>query len=87
MGLAGFLPLLALLVGFFWIALHAVHRNLANRRAALLLIVVLAQVAFCVYGTVNLVLESPFLASLFWVSIGLSLWMIQLLDLEQSVQV
>jgi len=87
MGLAGFLPLLALLVCFFWIALRAVHRNLANRHAALLLIVVLAQVAFCVYGTVNLVLESPFLASLFWVSIGLSLWMIQLLDLEQSVQV
>jgi O-antigen ligase len=87
MGFAGFLPLLALLVYFFWIALHAVHRNLANQRAAFLLMGVLAQVAFLVLGTANLVLESPFLASLFWASMGLSQRMIHMLDLERSLQV
>ena len=86
MGLTGFVPLLAALVYFFWITFHAVRRNLENRRGAFLLIVVLAQVAFCVFGAANLVFESPFLASLSWASIGLSLRMIKMLDLEQLLR-
>ena len=86
MGLAGSLPLLAVLIHFFWVAFQAVRRNLENRRAAFLLIVVLAQVAFCVFGTANLVFESPFLASLSWTSMGLSLRMIRMLDLERLLR-
>jgi O-antigen ligase len=85
MGLVGFLPLLCLLVYFFGIALGALHRNFKSRRVAFLWIVVLAQVIFCLYGTANLLLESPFLSSLFWALMGLGLSMVRMLDLERSL--
>lgn len=82
MGLTGFLQLFAVLVCFFWLGLRALHRNSANHRAPFLQIVILAQVSFCVFGGANSVLESPFLASLFWAGMGLGLRMIYKLDLE-----
>ena len=84
MGLIGFSPLLALLVCFFWHGFRAVRRNLDNRRVSWLQIMLLAQMAFCLYGSANLLLESPFLASLFWVAIGLTLRMIRILDGERQ---
>jgi len=42
-------------------------------------------VAFCFYGTANLLLESPFLASLFWVLMGLGLRMARMVDLERTL--
>jgi O-antigen ligase len=85
MGLIGFLPLLAFLAYFFWRGLRAVHRNLANRRVAFLQIVILAQLSFCVYGGAFPVLESPYLASLFWVGMGIGLRMIMKFELERSL--
>jgi O-antigen ligase len=85
MGLIGFLPLLALLAYFFWSAIGAACRNLENPRVAWLWIVILALVAFCFYGSANLLLESPFLASLFWVLIGLGLRMARMVDLERTL--
>jgi len=85
MGLTGFLPLLALLVYFFWSTVGAAYRNVENSRVPWLWIVILAQVAFCFYGAANLLLESPFLASLFWVSIGLGLRMARMVDLERTL--
>jgi O-antigen ligase len=85
MGLTGLLPVLALLSFFFWVTLRAVHGNLRNRLVAFLQIVILGQLAFCVYGTANLVLESPFLASLFWTAMGLGLRMVRMLDFERSL--
>ena len=85
MGLIGLLPVLALLSFFFWVTLRAVHGNLRNRLVAFLQIVILGQLAFCVYGTANLVLESPFLASLFWTAMGLGLRMVRMLDFERSL--
>jgi O-antigen ligase len=85
MGLIGLLPLLVFLFYFFWITLRAVRRNLENRRVAFLQIVVLSQLAFCFYGAANLVLESPFLASLFWTTSGLGLRMVRMLDFERSL--
>src|SRR5204863_280670 len=64
MGLIGFIPLLAFLCYFFWLASRAVYRNRKNHRTLFLLIAVMGQMAFCVYGMANFVLESPFLASL-----------------------
>jgi O-antigen ligase len=84
MGLTGSLPLLALLVYLFWIDVRAVRHNLENRRVAFLLIVVLAQVAFCFYGVANLLLESPFIASLFWVVVGVGFRMVRMLEFERS---
>jgi O-antigen ligase len=83
MGLIGFLPLFAFLAYFFWCGLRAVHRNSENRRVAFLQIMILAQGSFCLYGAANLLLESPFLASLFWAGMGLGLRTIQILDSER----
>jgi O-antigen ligase len=83
MGVIGFLPLLGLIVSFLWFGFRAVRRNLKNSRVAFLQIMLLAQVAFCLYGAANLLLESPFLGSLFWTAMGLGLRMVQLLDVER----
>jgi O-antigen ligase len=86
MGLIGFLPLFAFLAYFFWRGLQCVHRNFKNRRVAFLQIVILAQLALCLYGSANLLLESPYLASLFWAGMGIGLRMIKKLDLERSLR-
>jgi O-antigen ligase len=86
MGVIGFLPLLALLVYFFWSTIGAAHCNLGSRRVALLQIVVLAQLAFLLYGAANLMLESPFLAALFWATCGLGLRIVRMLNLERLLR-
>ncbi len=86
MGLLGFLPLLALLAYFFWLCLRAVHHNSENRRVSFLQALILAQISFCVWGGADSVLESPYLASLFWVGMGIGLGMIQKLNYERSLQ-
>ena len=86
MGLIGFLPLVALLVYFFWSTIAAAHCNLGSRRVALLQIVVLAQLAFLLYGAANLMLESPFLAALFWATWGLGLRIVRMLNLERLLR-
>ena len=86
MGLIGFLPLLGLLVCFLGLSLRAARRNLDSNLVAFLQIMLLAQAAFCLYGTANLLLESPFLASLFWAAMGIGLRMIRMLDAERLLQ-
>ena len=86
MGLSGLLPLLALLLYFFLTALRAVHCHSQKRCVVFLQIAILAQVALCIYGSANLLLESPFLASLFWVGSGVGLRMSKMLDLERSLR-
>lgn len=83
MGLIGFFPLLALLTYFLWTTVRGLPRNSRNHGAALAWIVVLAVIAFCFYGAANLLLESPFLASIFWAFMGLGLSMARLLDCER----
>lgn len=85
MGLIGFLPLLLLLVYLFWRTVGAALRNLENPRVAWLWIAVLALVAFCFYGSANLLLESPFLASVFWMLVGLGFRMARMVDLERAL--
>ena len=87
MGLLGFLPLFALLVYFFWLCLQAVHRNSENRCVCFLQTLILAQVSLCVWGGADSVLESPYLASLFWVGMGIGLQAVQKLNYERSLQI
>jgi len=86
MGLCGFLPLAALLIYVLRCGLRSIHRHRRSHRIALLEIVVGTQTAFCLYGLANLLIESPFLASLFWMSMGLSLRIMRMLDAERSLQ-
>jgi len=87
MGLLGFLPLLALLAYFFWLCLRAVHRNSGNRRVSFLQTLFLVQVSLCVWGGADSMLESPYLASLFWVGMGIGLRIVQKLDYGRSLQI
>lgn len=84
MGLLGFLPLLVFLTYFFWLGFHAIRRNRQDHHVVFLEIVILAQICFCVWGGASLLLESPYLASLFWAGVGISLRVAQKLDLESS---
>jgi len=86
MGLVGFLPLFGLLGYFFWRGLQCMHGNSENRRVAFLQIAILAQLALCLFGSANLLLESPYLASLFWTVMGVDLGMIRRLDLERLLR-
>jgi len=45
----------------------------------------LAQVVMAVFGSLNLLLESPFLASLFWMNLGLTLRTTRLLAAEPAL--
>ena len=86
MGVLGFLPFLALLGCFFWLALRAVHLHSKNGHIPFLQIAILAEVSYCVFGAANLLLESPYLASLFWAGTGVSLRMIAKFDWEKSAR-
>jgi O-antigen ligase len=86
MGLLGFLPLLVFLTYFFWLGFQAIRRNRQHNDVVFLEIVILAVVCFCVWGGASLMFESPYLASLFWAGVGISLRLAQKLDLERSVR-
>jgi O-antigen ligase len=85
MGFCGFLPLVALLMCFLSGGLRSVHRYRNRQRIALLEMVLVAQAAFCLFGMGNLLLESPFLASFFWVLMGLSLRITRMLDMDGTL--
>ena len=86
MGIVGFLPFLVFLSYYFWLAFNAVGRNRRDDHVTFLVIVILAQVCFCVWGGASLLLESPYLASLFWAGVGISLRLTQKLDFERSLR-
>ena len=86
MGLIGLLPLLVFLGYFFWRVSAALGRHRKTSRALFLQLGCAVQVSFCLFGMANLLLESPYLASLFWTAIGVDLRMIRMLDLEQSLR-
>jgi O-antigen ligase len=84
MGLLGFLPLLVFLTAFFWLGFQAILRHRQGVHVPFLQIVILAQICFCLWGGASLMLESPYLASLFWAGVGISLRAARKLDLEGS---
>jgi O-antigen ligase len=79
MGLLGFLPAMVLLGGFQWKGWGSLRSLHQDRRAVFLYVLLLAQLAMSVFGSLNLLLESPFLASMFWVTLGVGMRVISLL--------
>jgi O-antigen ligase len=86
MGLIGFLPLLTLLSFFFLRAFKTLQRHHSDRHALFLQTLVIGELAFCFYGMANIVLESPFLASLFWGGMGIGLRAMDNLNAGRSTQ-
>jgi O-antigen ligase len=75
MGVTGFIPLALFLAYFHWKGWGCVRRLHQPRESSLLYVVLIAHVAMCAYGCLNLLLESPFLASLFWLLSGVGIRM------------
>jgi O-antigen ligase len=79
MGLLGFLPAMVLFVSFQWKGWRSLRSFHQEREAVFLYVLLLAQLAISVFGSLNLLLESPFLASMFWVILGVGLRVMSLL--------
>jgi O-antigen ligase len=79
MGLLGFVPAMVLLVGFQWKGWSTLRSFHEQPGALFLYVLLLAQLAMCFFGCLNLLLESPFLGSIFWVILGVGMRMISLL--------
>ena len=84
MGLLGFLPFLTFLASFFWSTLRTARESRTCYGAPFLQILILAQVSFCIWGGADAVLESPYLASLFWVGMGLGSRMVEKLNFNYA---
>lgn len=70
LGLVGAAAFLGLLITFFLSAIVTFRRSVEPQRFYLYVIIMI-QIAFCMFGGLNLLLESPFTASFFWINMGL----------------
>lgn len=75
MGLIGILPLLAILLYFFFRAFSYLRGALFNDAPCLL--VTIFQIVLVTLGMFNLVLETPFYGSIFWLNLGIGFWLIE----------
>jgi O-antigen ligase len=78
-GLLGILPLGLLLVSFHWRGWRCLRTIGRGRDGLLLYIVLVGQLIMSAYGFLNLLLESPFLASIYWLILGAGIRMMWLL--------
>jgi O-antigen ligase len=79
MGLLGFVPAMILLLGFQWMGWSTLRSFHQQPGALFLYVLLLVQLAMCFFGCLNLLLESPFLGSIFWVILGVGMRIINLL--------
>jgi O-antigen ligase len=85
MGLAGFVPLMCLFGHFFlqgWKALRSCRKQ---QESLLLYCCMLAFLSMFLSGALNLALESPFAASIFWLTMGVCYRMMILLARQQRL--
>lgn len=71
MGLTGILPLLFSLGYVLRKSAQVLRRHAEDPKVYMLHVLLLSQIMLCSYGVLNLLLESPFLASLFWLNLGM----------------
>jgi len=85
MGLLGFLPAMVMLAGFQWKGWKSLRMFHQRPGTAFLYAVLLGQLVVYLYGSLNLLLESPFLASIFWLSVGVEMSLISLLRTSSQI--
>jgi O-antigen ligase len=83
-GLLGIIPLVLLLASFHWKGWHCLRTAPGGRDSLLLYILLIGQLIMAVYGFLNLLLESPFLASIYWLILGAGIRMMWLLRNSNS---
>jgi O-antigen ligase len=79
MGVVGFLPVMVLLLGFQWKGWRSLRSFHQQPEAPLLYVLLLGQLVASFFGFLNLLLESPFLASIFWIILGVGMRVMSLL--------
>jgi O-antigen ligase len=79
MGIVGILPFGVLLVTFLLRGWRTLFAFRDRKEAAWLYVLLLGLLAQCLNGIFNYVVESPFMASMFWISIGIGFRMIVML--------
>jgi hypothetical protein len=85
MGLLGFMPAMVMLAGFQWKGWKSLRMFHQRPGTAFLYAVLLGQLVVYLYGSLNLLLESPFLASIFWLSVGVEMSLISLLRTSSQI--
>jgi O-antigen ligase len=75
MGAAGLIPLAMFLALFHWKGWRCVRRLRQPVESSLLYALLIGHVVMCACGLLNLLLESPFLASMFWLLSGVGIRM------------
>jgi O-antigen ligase len=79
MGLLGFLPVIFLVLIFQWRGWSSLRSFRRKPGTLFLYVLLLAQLAMTVFGCLNLLLESPFMGSIFWMILGVGMRVMSLL--------
>jgi len=79
MGLIGFVPLAFFLGYFHWRGWRTVRAFRHQKESVVLYVLLVGNLAMCQFGLLNLLLESPFFASVFWLTIGIAIRTMHLL--------
>ena len=87
MGVLGFVPLFLLLFFFYWKGWKAIRHSNGGAGSVFLYIALLSHIVISMFGALNLLLESPFLASVYWLLCGLGIRAIVLLQRESQAPV
>jgi O-antigen ligase len=82
MGILGFVPLFVLLCFFYWKGWKTIRRSISGTASIYLYTALLSHIVISMFGALNLLLESPFLASVYWLLCGLGIRAMYLVDLE-----
>ena len=87
MGLAGLIPLVVVLLGFFRTGWKNLRRFKDSSFSTWLYLGLIAVLTMALFGAFNLFLETPFSASIFWLALGISWRMQQLLSMHTSAPI
>jgi O-antigen ligase len=87
MGIVGFSPFLLLLATFFFRGWRTVLANRNRQETVWLYVLLVGLVAQCLNGLFNYVVESPYMASMFWISIGMGFRMVLMLQSSAGLAV
>lgn len=78
-GLVGFISAMLLLIGFQWQGWTTLRSFRGQPGTLFLYLLLLAQLVASVFGCLNLLLESPFLASVYWIILGVGFRVVSLI--------
>ncbi|HWP83574.1 MAG TPA: O-antigen ligase family protein [Terriglobia bacterium] len=82
MGLFGFVPLALLLFLFYMRGFRVLRRTRRHSGSVFLYVLLIGHAAMSLFGVLNLLLESPFLAAPFWLIMGIAFRLMSVLETE-----